>query len=64
MFRISDEWPYPNHGTITLEHVAEAMECVEWRHFVTEYPQFRDDEQEFAERLVRAVTPTFEAPGP
>jgi hypothetical protein len=40
--------------------VAEAVGYVEWDHFVTEYPQFRDAEREFAERLVRALAPTFE----
>ncbi|MBB5931484.1 nucleotidyl transferase AbiEii/AbiGii toxin family protein [Streptomyces echinatus] len=31
-----------------------------WDHFVTEYPRFADAEREYAERLVRAVTPTFD----
>ncbi|MFF8943309.1 hypothetical protein ACF1A5_13760 [Streptomyces sp. NPDC014864] len=33
---------------------------VKWNHFVAEYPQHRDDEQMFVDRLVRAVAPTFE----
>lgn len=60
VFRLSGEWPYPYREKILLEHVVEAVGYVEFNHFVTEYPRFRDDEREFAERLVRAVTPTFE----
>ncbi|MFD5227276.1 nucleotidyl transferase AbiEii/AbiGii toxin family protein [Streptomyces qaidamensis] len=63
VFRLSGEWPYPYREKILLEHVVEAVGHVEWNHFVTEYPRFRDDEREFAERLVRAVTPTFEEAG-
>ncbi|MFB7930565.1 nucleotidyl transferase AbiEii/AbiGii toxin family protein [Streptomyces sp. NPDC056039] len=59
VFRLSGEWPYPYHEKIVLEHVVEAVGYVEWNHFVTEYPRFRDDEQAFADRLVRAMTPTF-----
>ncbi|MFD8150311.1 hypothetical protein ACFV28_06110 [Streptomyces sp. NPDC059720] len=40
--------------------MVEAVGDVEWNHFVTEYPRFRDAEREFAERLVRAVAPAFE----
>ncbi|MFJ4279300.1 nucleotidyl transferase AbiEii/AbiGii toxin family protein [Streptomyces massasporeus] len=60
VFRLSGEWPYPCREEILLEDVVEAVGYVEWNHFVTEYPRFRDDEREFAERLVRAVTPAFE----
>ncbi|MFF3329759.1 nucleotidyl transferase AbiEii/AbiGii toxin family protein [Streptomyces sp. NPDC002888] len=60
VFRISGEWPYPYRQEVLLEDVVEAVREVEWDHFVTEYPQFADDEREFAQRLVRAVTPTFE----
>ncbi|MFJ4814078.1 nucleotidyl transferase AbiEii/AbiGii toxin family protein [Streptomyces sp. NPDC088801] len=64
VFRLSGEWPYPYREKILLEHVVEAVGYVEWDHFVTEYPRFRDDERSFAERLVRAVTPAFEGAGP
>ncbi|MET9679511.1 nucleotidyl transferase AbiEii/AbiGii toxin family protein [Streptomyces coeruleorubidus] len=60
VFRLSGEWPFPHREKILLEDVVEAVGYVEWNHFVTEYPRFRDDEREFAERLVRAVTPAFE----
>ncbi|WP_329328892.1 nucleotidyl transferase AbiEii/AbiGii toxin family protein [Streptomyces luteogriseus] len=63
VFRLSGEWPYPYREEILLQDVVEAVGYVEWNHFVTEYPQFRDDERAFAERLVRAVTPTFEGIG-
>ncbi|MFJ4332634.1 MULTISPECIES: nucleotidyl transferase AbiEii/AbiGii toxin family protein [unclassified Streptomyces] len=62
VFRLSGEWPYPREH-ILLEDVVEAAGYVEWNHFVTEYPQFRDREDEFAERLVRAVTPAFARAG-
>ncbi|MGW1022100.1 nucleotidyl transferase AbiEii/AbiGii toxin family protein [Streptomyces sp. NPDC002577] len=60
VFRLSGEWPYPYREKILLEDVVEAVGFVEWDHFVTEYPQFAEDERQFADRLVRAVTPTFE----
>ncbi|MDX2698744.1 nucleotidyl transferase AbiEii/AbiGii toxin family protein [Streptomyces ipomoeae] len=60
VFRLSGEWPYPYRENVLLEDVVEGVGYVEWNHFVVEYPQFADDEREFAERLVRAVTPTFE----
>ncbi|MEV7078133.1 nucleotidyl transferase AbiEii/AbiGii toxin family protein [Streptomyces sp. NPDC093516] len=60
VFRLSGEWPCPYQEKILLEHVVEAVGYVEWNHFVTEYPRFRDDERAFAERLVRAVAPAFE----
>ncbi|KOV67905.1 nucleotidyl transferase AbiEii/AbiGii toxin family protein [Streptomyces sp. MMG1121] len=59
VFRLSGEWPYPYQGSVLLEDVVEAVGNVEWHHFVTEYPQFTDREREFAQRLVRAVTPAF-----
>ncbi|WP_432118959.1 nucleotidyl transferase AbiEii/AbiGii toxin family protein [Streptomyces sp. bgisy032] len=59
VFRLSGEWPCQYREEILLQDVVEAVGYVEWNHFVTEYPQFRDDEREFAERLVRAVTPAF-----
>ncbi|MCT9010272.1 nucleotidyl transferase AbiEii/AbiGii toxin family protein [Streptomyces rhizosphaerihabitans] len=59
VFRLSGEWPYRQRESILLEDVAEAVGYVEWKHFVTEYPQFRDAEREYADRLVRAVTKTF-----
>ncbi|BET50297.1 nucleotidyl transferase AbiEii/AbiGii toxin family protein [Streptomyces tendae] len=62
VFRLSGEWPYPREH-ILLEDVVEAAGYVEWNHFVTEYPRFRDREDEFAERLVRAVTPAFARDG-
>ncbi|WP_381561963.1 nucleotidyl transferase AbiEii/AbiGii toxin family protein [Streptomyces eurythermus] len=62
VFRLSGEWPYPYREKVLLEDVTEAVGFVEWEHFVTEYPRFRDAEREYADRLVRAVTPTFEGP--
>ncbi|MEU8733073.1 nucleotidyl transferase AbiEii/AbiGii toxin family protein [Streptomyces tendae] len=62
VFRLSGEWPY-HREHILLEDVVEAAGYVEWNHFVTEYPRFRDREDEFAERLVRAVTPAFARDG-
>ncbi|MFJ3039591.1 nucleotidyl transferase AbiEii/AbiGii toxin family protein [Streptomyces tendae] len=62
VFRLSGEWPYPREH-ILLEDVAEAAGYVEWNHFVTEYPRFRERGDEFAERLVRAVTPAFARDG-
>ncbi|MER5410196.1 nucleotidyl transferase AbiEii/AbiGii toxin family protein [Streptomyces sp. NPDC002769] len=59
VFRPSGEWPYPHREKILLEDVVDAVGYVEWNHFVTEYPQFRDAEREYADRLVRAVTETF-----
>ncbi|MEU1622076.1 nucleotidyl transferase AbiEii/AbiGii toxin family protein [Streptomyces sp. NPDC005722] len=58
VFRLSGEWPY-HRDTILLEDVTEAVGYVEWRHFVTEYPQYKNAEREYADRLVRAVTRTF-----
>jgi hypothetical protein len=60
VFRLSGEWPAPYREGVRLTDVVEGVGYVEWDHFVTEYPQFEDDEREYAERLVRAVTPTFE----
>ncbi|SHI24633.1 nucleotidyl transferase AbiEii/AbiGii toxin family protein [Streptomyces sp. 3214.6] len=60
VFRLSGEWPVPSREKILFEDVVEGVGYVEWNHFVDEYPQFRDDEREFAERLVRAVGSTFE----
>ncbi|MDX2676952.1 nucleotidyl transferase AbiEii/AbiGii toxin family protein [Streptomyces sp. NY05-11A] len=60
VFRLSGEWPYPYRENVLLEDVVEGVGYVEWNHFVTEYPQFANDEREYAERLVRAVTPTFD----
>ncbi|WP_234392952.1 hypothetical protein [Streptomyces pactum] len=34
-----------------------------WGHFVTEYPRCGNRDGEFAERLVRAVTPAFARDG-
>jgi hypothetical protein len=61
VFRLSGEWPYGRHE-ILLEDVVEAVGYVEWNHFVTEYPRFAHAEPEFADRLVRAVTPAFTEP--
>jgi hypothetical protein len=60
VFRISGEWPYPHRQEVSLGDLVEAAREVEWEHFVTEHPRFADREGEFVERLVRAVTPTFE----
>ncbi|MGC0382476.1 nucleotidyl transferase AbiEii/AbiGii toxin family protein [Streptomyces sp. SAI-129] len=62
VFRLSGEWPYPREH-ILLEDVVEAAGYVEWNHFVTEYPRFRDRGDEFAERLVRAMGPAFARDG-
>ncbi|MEU9477794.1 nucleotidyl transferase AbiEii/AbiGii toxin family protein [Streptomyces sp. NPDC048191] len=60
--RESGEWPNPAlEQPIPLADVATAARHVEWEHFVTEYPRFADRAPEFAERLVRAVTPAFPA---
>lgn len=45
---------------IRLADVVEAVGYVEWDHFVMEYPQLADRGREFVDRLVRAVTPTFD----
>ncbi|GGX86375.1 nucleotidyl transferase AbiEii/AbiGii toxin family protein [Streptomyces fructofermentans] len=63
VFRLSGEWPHPYLEGIGLADVVEAVGYVEWNHFATEYPRFADDEREFAQRLVRAVTATFEGRG-
>lgn len=60
VFRLSGEWPYPQREKILYEDVVEAVGYVEWNHFVTEYPQFGDAEQEYVERLLRALTTTFQ----
>jgi hypothetical protein len=60
VFRLSGDWPPRNRKEILLSDVEEAAGWVEWEHFVTEYPQFAGREKQFAERLVRAVTPTFD----
>ncbi|MFH8768585.1 nucleotidyl transferase AbiEii/AbiGii toxin family protein [Streptomyces sp. NPDC085866] len=44
---------------VTPADVAQAAGYVEWHHFAGEYPQFADREREFADRLLRAVTPAF-----
>ncbi|MFE0400605.1 nucleotidyl transferase AbiEii/AbiGii toxin family protein [Streptomyces nigra] len=59
VFRLSGEWPYPYQEYVSFDNVVEALRFVEWRHFVTEYPQYSDDERAFVERLKRAVAPTF-----
>lgn len=61
VFRLSGEWPNSHRESILLDDVTQAVGYVEWDHFVTEYPQFKDAEREYADRLVRAVTRTFEA---
>ncbi|MFF7126324.1 nucleotidyl transferase AbiEii/AbiGii toxin family protein [Streptomyces sp. NPDC016566] len=59
--RESGEWPNPSlERPIPLAEVVQAAGHAEWQHFVTEYPQFAERGQEFAERLVRAVAPAFE----
>ena len=60
VFRLSGEWPYPYREQILFEDVVEAVGYVEWDHFVTEYPQFKNAEREYADRLVRAVAQTFD----
>ncbi|MFF8727512.1 nucleotidyl transferase AbiEii/AbiGii toxin family protein [Streptomyces sp. NPDC015171] len=50
-----------HRAEITLADVERAAEWVEWDHFVTEYPRFGGRAREFADRLVRAVGPTFRA---
>ncbi|WP_327694715.1 nucleotidyl transferase AbiEii/AbiGii toxin family protein [Streptomyces sp. NBC_00459] len=60
VFRLSGEWPHHDRERILLADVVEAVGYVEWEHFVVEYPQLARREREFVDRLVRAVTPTFE----
>ncbi|WP_344014849.1 nucleotidyl transferase AbiEii/AbiGii toxin family protein [Streptomyces thermospinosisporus] len=59
VFRLSGEWPRLNREEILLEDLVEAVAYVEWEHFATEYPQLAERGREFADRLVRAVTPAF-----
>ncbi|MFD9497406.1 nucleotidyl transferase AbiEii/AbiGii toxin family protein [Streptomyces sp. NPDC060005] len=61
VFRLSGEWPSPgSERRIRFADVTESVKHVEWDHFVTEYPRFKDAEREYAERLVRAVATTFQ----
>ncbi|MGA5505760.1 nucleotidyl transferase AbiEii/AbiGii toxin family protein [Streptomyces umbrinus] len=64
VFRLSGEWPRQYREGVFLEDLVEALGYVEWEHFVTEYPRFADAEREFTDRLVRAVTPTFDGQPP
>lgn len=64
VFRLSGEWPIPHREKILLEDVITAVGYVEWNHFVTEYPQLGAAEGEYADRLVRALAPTFETAAP
>lgn len=60
VIRLSGEWPDPFRAEVRLADVAQAVREVEWRHFVQEYPRFLNDQREFADRLLRALAPTFE----
>ncbi|MFF3375128.1 nucleotidyl transferase AbiEii/AbiGii toxin family protein [Streptomyces sp. NPDC002680] len=60
VFRLSGEWPHYGRERILLADVVDAVGYVEWNHFVMEYPQLADREREFVDRLLRAVTPTFD----
>ena len=60
VFRLSGEWPEHGRERILLADVVDAVGYVEWHHFVMEYPQLADREREFVDRLIRAVTPTFD----
>ncbi|MGW1210531.1 nucleotidyl transferase AbiEii/AbiGii toxin family protein [Streptomyces sp. NPDC002499] len=64
----SDTLAGRHRAEITLADVSEAAGYAEWDHFVSEYPGFAHRDGEFADRLVRALTPTFadrsERPGP
>lgn len=60
VFRLSGEWPEHGRERILLADVVDAVGYVEWHHFVMEYPQLEDKEREFTDRLIRAVTPTFD----
>ncbi|MEV6006023.1 nucleotidyl transferase AbiEii/AbiGii toxin family protein [Streptomyces sp. NPDC051976] len=60
VFRLSGEWPHRDREHILLDDVVEGIGYVEWNHFVTEYPQFKDAEREYADRLVRALKGTFQ----
>ncbi|MFE1415985.1 nucleotidyl transferase AbiEii/AbiGii toxin family protein [Streptomyces sp. NPDC058746] len=60
VFRLAPEQPLPNPG-VTLEDIAAYGNVGhEWEHFAAEYPQLAGSEEEYARRLVAAVTPTFE----
>ncbi|MFG2875830.1 hypothetical protein ACGFYU_12615 [Streptomyces sp. NPDC048337] len=60
VFRPAPERPLPNTA-VTLEDIA-AYGSVgwEWRHFAAEYPQLASSEQEYVERLLAALAPTFD----
>ncbi|WP_432157868.1 nucleotidyl transferase AbiEii/AbiGii toxin family protein [Streptomyces sp. bgisy153] len=60
VFRLSGEWPRPSRDAVLFEDLVEGVGCVEWHHFVAEYPRFAEREREFADRLLRAVAPAFE----
>ncbi|MFZ4160536.1 nucleotidyl transferase AbiEii/AbiGii toxin family protein [Streptomyces griseoincarnatus] len=58
VFRLGGEWPYRREH-ILLEDVVEAVAYVEWDHFAVEYPHLADSGEDFAGRLVRAVSGAF-----
>jgi len=60
VFRLSGEWPASNREHVVWSDLVQGVRHVEWHHFIKDYPQFEDDEREFAERLLRAVAPAFE----
>ena len=64
VFRLSGEWPRQYREGVFFEDLVESLQYLEWDHFVTEYPRFADEGQEFVDRLVRAMTPTFEGRRP
>ncbi|HEY8983757.1 MAG TPA: nucleotidyl transferase AbiEii/AbiGii toxin family protein [Streptomyces sp.] len=63
VFEAGGEWPEHYRHEVLHEDVVEALRYVEWRHFVVEFPQLADAEEEFVRRLLRAVAPTFSERG-
>lgn len=59
VFRLSGEWPYPQQQEVDFADLEQAVGYVEWDHFAADYPQFADDEQVYARRLLTALEPTF-----
>ncbi|MEU0082903.1 nucleotidyl transferase AbiEii/AbiGii toxin family protein [Streptomyces sp. NPDC006274] len=59
VFRLSGEWPYPQHEEVGFADVEDALRYVEWHHFAADYPRFADDEELYARRLLAALAPTF-----
>ncbi|MET8975995.1 nucleotidyl transferase AbiEii/AbiGii toxin family protein [Streptomyces sp. NPDC004539] len=63
VFEAGGEWPEYSRHEVWYEDVVEALRYVEWHHFIVEFPQLADAEEEFVRRLLRAVAPTFSERG-